>query len=494
MEAAEDSMLRREANTETRLIGRGLTRVVGRGRPVVPSYAKAAAFLLLGLFILATPGKAAELSLASADLPATAQAGNPTVAAGQVPGGATLRASAPTGDPGTVTLGSLLDAAMRDSPRIRAAGAAYAAAKERVSPAGALPDPMLMFTAEGTPLTTPSPTNAATGKIALTQMFPFPGKQGLMRSSMAEEAAMGRSQLDRTRLEVASDLHAAFFELDRIYQSIDLLEQTHTTMRMFADIARTRYETGSAQQMDMLKATVELAQESNKLATLRTQLPAAVARVNSILGRAPDAPLGRPVLPDTTAIEAAGVLEQRAVELQPMLKMKANGVRKSEFDLRLARREGLPDFTLGVEYMSEKEMPDSWTGMAGLTLPIWRGNKVGPNRRGAEQTLASAQAERAQTEAEVRFMVREAYAMVSSARAMSHLYRDSILPQAEASLASSKAAYETNRAGFLDLLEAQRMLLDSRMGYLDATADYLKGRAALGLAVGDPEMLGVKYE
>jgi outer membrane protein TolC len=217
--------------------------------------------------------------------------------------------------------------------------------------------------------------------------------------------------------------------------------------------------------------------------------------VNSILGRTPDAPLGRPILADTTEIlDTAEALEQRAVELQPMLKMKANGVRKSEYDLRLARKEGLPDFTLGVEYMSEKEMPDSWTGMAGLTLPIWRGNKVGPNRRGAEQTLAAAQAEREQAENEVRFMVREAYAMVASARAMTHLYRDSVLPQAEASLASSRAAYETNKAGFLDLLDAQRMLLDSRMGYLDATADYLKSRAALGLAVGDPEMLGVKYE
>jgi outer membrane protein, heavy metal efflux system len=487
-------MLRREASIETHLIGRGPTRVGNLGRPVVSSNARAAAFLLLGLLILAGPGRGAGQDPASAVLPAAAPTGNPEVAAGQDPGSVASPAAAQTGDPGSAMLGSLLDAAMRDSPRIRAAEAAYAAAKERVSPAGALPDPMLMFTAEGTPLTTPSPTNAAMGKVALTQMFPFPGKQGLMRSSMAEEAAMGRSRLDRTRLEVASDLHAAFFELDRIYQSIDLLEQTRTTMQIFAGIARTRYETGSAQQMDMLKATVELAQESNKLATLRTQLPAAVARVNSILGRAPDAPLGRPVLPDTTAIEAAGVLEQRAVELQPMLKMKANGVRKSEFDLRLARREGLPDFTLGVEYMSEKEMPDSWTGMAGLTLPIWRGNKLGPNRRGAEQTLAAAQAERAQTENEVRFMVRETCAMVASARAMTHLYRDSILPQAEASLASSKAAYETNRAGFLDLLDAQRMLLDSRMGYLDATADYLKGRAALGLAVGDPEMLGVKYE
>jgi outer membrane protein, heavy metal efflux system len=399
------------------------------------------------------------------------------------------------GQSGEASLDSLLAVAMRDNPRILAARAAYSAARERVSPAGALPDPMLMFTAEGAPITTPSPTNAPTGKVALTQMFPFPGKQGLMKAGMAEEAGMARAQVDRTRLEVASDLHAAYYELDRLYRSIDLLDQTRTTMEMLADIARSRYATGTAQQMDLLKASVEAAQEGNKLAILRAQLPAAAARLNAILGRPSDAPLARPALADTSlAVPDAEALERRAEELQPMLKMRDGGVRKSGYDLRLAKRERLPDFTLGVEYMNMRDMPDAWTAMAGLTLPIWRGNKSGPNIRSAEQSLTAARADRLQAENEVRFMVRDAYAMTVAARGTVELYRASVLPMAEASFASSKAAYETGRTGFLDLLDAERMLLDSRMEYLDAMAEYMTSRAALGLAVGDPEMLGVKDE
>lgn len=393
------------------------------------------------------------------------------------------------------SLQSLLDAAMRENPGLRAAEASYAAARERVSPAGALPDPMVMFSAEGTPIRTPSPTNAEMGKITLTQMIHFPGKRGLMRSAMAEEAEMARAQLERRRLEVAADLHGAYYDLGRIHESIDLLLEARATMEMFASIARARYATGSAQQMDMLKASVELAQESSKLAIMRAELPAAIARVNIIVGRSPDAPIDRPVLPDSIPdLPAIDLLEARTTELQPMLKMKDREVRRSDFALRLARRERFPDFTVGVEYMNVKEMPDSWMGMAGINLPIWRGSKLGPNRRSAEQALAAARAGRSQTENEVRLMTRESLAMAVAARETLSLYRDSVLPQAEASLASSKAAYETGRAGFLDLLEAQRMLLDSRMGFAEAKAEYLKGRATLGLAVGDPEMLGVSHE
>jgi outer membrane protein, heavy metal efflux system len=397
--------------------------------------------------------------------------------------------------PATIPVDSLLAAAMRDNPRIRAAAAAYSAAEERVSPAGALPDPMLMFSAENAPVSDPSPRNATTGKFTLTQMFPFPGKQGLMKSGMAAEAEMSRAQFDRTRLEVASDLHAAVADLYRLNESIDLLERSRTAMEMFTQTARTKYTTGSVPQTDLLKAMVELAKESNMLLTLRAQLPAAVARVNAILDRPPESPIGRPSPADTTmGDEDARALEQRAIEMQPMLKMRGSAVHKSELDLRLARKEGLPDFTLGVEYMNEKEMPDTWTAMAGLTLPIWRGNKVGPLRRGAEQELTASRAEQEREENQTRFMVRDAYAMAVAARAMARLYRESVLPQAEASLASSKSAYETGRSGFLDLLDAQRMLLESRIGYQDAIAELTKSRAALGLAVGDPKMLGVEYE
>jgi outer membrane protein TolC len=132
--------------------------------------------------------------------------------------------------------------------------------------------------------------------------------------------------------------------------------------------------------------------------------------------------------------------------------------------------------------------------MLGLSLPVWRWNKVGPARQEAQASLASAEAEREQTRNDVRAMVRDAWTMMTTSRTQVNLYRDSVIPQAEQSLASARTAYETNRAGFLDLLDAQRSLLESRLEYQTALVDYLKSRADLGLAVGDPRLLGVPHE
>jgi outer membrane protein TolC len=74
---------------------------------------------------------------------------------------------------------------------------------------------------------------------------------------------------------------------------------------------------------------------------------------------------------------------------------------------------------------------------------------------------------------------------------MARLYADSVLPQADQAVASARVAYETDRAGFLDLLDAQRSLLQFRLEHEQAVVEYLKSRADLVLAVGDMALLGV---
>ena len=62
--------------------------------------------------------------------------------------------------PAPVDVDSLVAVAMRESPRLRSLEDAYRASLERIPQAGALPYPLLTFTAEGTPLSDPSPANA----------------------------------------------------------------------------------------------------------------------------------------------------------------------------------------------------------------------------------------------------------------------------------------------------------------------------------------------
>jgi outer membrane protein TolC len=67
-----------------------------------------------------------------------------------------------------------------------------------------------------------------------------------------------------------------------------------------------------------------------------------------------------------------------------------------------------------------------------------------------------------------------------------HLYRDTILPAAEANVQAAQAAYVTGKIPFLSLIEAQRNVVSLRDRYYEAVAEYFRRRAELERAVGGP--------
>lgn len=388
---------------------------------------------------------------------------------------------------------SLVTLALRENPRLAALAADHASALASVPRAGALPDPTLSISFEGMPLDEPSPGAAVERSLMLEQMLPFPGKQGLMKAMQSDAAAMAGLRLARARLEVASEMRAALQELIRRRAAIEIVEESRDALAQIVEASLARYITGSAGQPELLKMQVELAMEETRLAALRLQLPAAEARVNALLDRPAGATLPQLGDPDLPRRGPAGLAplapldscEARALALQPMLAMEERAVAMAERGLGLARREAWPDLMLGAGYMAMKEMDDAWMGRIGLTLPVWRGNKVAPSRREAEQRLLSARESRDQARNETLLAVREAHAMAAAAREMLLLYDDSVLPQAERALAAARSAYETGAVGSLDLLDARRSLLAARLARADARAEYATRLAGLALAIGE---------
>ena len=157
----------------------------------------------------------------------------------------------------------------------------------------------------------------------------------------------------------------------------------------------------------------------------------------------------------------------------------------------LARRERLPDFTLGVQYIDtgETAIPvsdngkDPVIGTVGITLPIWPAkNRARIESAAYQQTAARLMLQdRTQTlEADIRqtlFKLRDAERKIS-------LYRDSLAPKARQSLEVNRQGYEAGQMEFINLIDAERMLLEFELAHERALADHLAARAELGKLTG----------
>jgi outer membrane protein TolC len=120
--------------------------------------------------------------------------------------------------------------------------------------------------------------------------------------------------------------------------------------------------------------------------------------------------------------------------------------------------------------------------MLGATLPVFAQSRQFRMRNEAAAMQQMYRAELMTMRAETQAAVVEAHSSVVRARNVAALYRSTILPQAEAAVASALAAY---RVGAVDFMT----LLDNRMSLNRYRTELVSLEGDEGKAWGDLEML-----
>jgi outer membrane protein TolC len=210
--------------------------------------------------------------------------------------------------------------------------------------------------------------------------------------------------------------------------------------------------------------------------------------LNTFLGRRPDEELeiaGNYAAPgDLPSIDE---LEQLAILHRPELAGLRTQIAKSKDEGHATRLAMKPDFTAALGYMLMPAGSGSRNAyMAEMTVNLpWlnRDRHAGESKQ-ADAATAVTQAELEARTSGVFLEVRQAQIATLAAEKRLKVYRDTMLPQAEAAFKASTAAYQNNRAEFLTLIDSQNLLLDIQTAYYKASAAADTGVAELERSIG----------
>jgi outer membrane protein TolC len=124
--------------------------------------------------------------------------------------------------------------------------------------------------------------------------------------------------------------------------------------------------------------------------------------------------------------------------------------------------------------------------MAELTmkLPGLNRDRHEGEAKQADAATAVAEADLEARTATVFLEVRQAQIAIAAAEKRTKVYRDTLLPQAEAAFKAATAAYQNNRAEFSSLIDSQNLLLDIQTSLYKASSDRDAGVADLERAIG----------
>jgi cobalt-zinc-cadmium efflux system outer membrane protein len=328
-------------------------------------------------------------------------------------------------------------------------------------------------------------------RVAVAQTFPWFGTLE-QRGDVASRAALASFQrYEATRLELFRRVKNTYDELYYLRGAIELTGDNLRLLEQVERVVRARYRVAAASHPDLIRTQVELGKLEDRLRRLEDQRPALVARFNAILNRSPDAPAPWPgsIAEPTMTLDDADLLA-RLRQRNPELIAIDREIEQHRAATRLARTEGLPDITLSFDYIVVDEAIDPSTPesgddamIAGITLsvPLWRDKYDASVREALKRRLATA-ARRAATESRLESELASALFDYRDARRRVTLYRDDLVPKARESLEATLSAYEAATSSFLDLLDAERVLLELQLAERRARAD-------VGIALARVEML-----
>ncbi len=386
-----------------------------------------------------------------------------------------------------LTLKAALDEALAQNLDLAALAAQVRVTRERPAQERSLAPPMLEGTIWQWPLNSLSPANTNMYMFMVGQDIPGRGKRELRAAVAEKDISLAQTDVTIRTRQVVNEVKQAYAMLFIARKATEVHLASVELLRQIADVSQTKYASGRISQQDVLKPVVELSKLHGDLLVFEEQAGLAAARLNVLLARRPDAPIGPLTEPtEQTLLRAPSELQRLALEHQPELQRAHLEIEKAEAELASAKQEYKPDFTVQGGYLLMPNQTDAWLARVGVTWPRapWSRDKIGAHI--AEQVAASetARAREHAMENMVRLAVQEAYVRATSAQQRAALLRTTILPQAQQTLDVSRIGYQTDKVDFQAVMDNQRTLLDAQLGYVRALSEFEQATADLERAVG----------
>jgi outer membrane protein TolC len=379
------------------------------------------------------------------------------------------------------TLSDYIRYAMLNNPGVEAAFNRWKAALERIPQARALSDPVLSYRVF---VRVVDQRQA----FSVEQMLPWFGKLELAASMALEESEAERQKWEAERLKLYYRVEDAYYEYWYVARAIEIIRENRDLMKYFEEIVRARYRVNQAQYGDLIRAQVELDKMEDELRSMSAMREPTAAKLNAALNRPPGSPLPWPkAVPEQTLDIADDELTDILARTSPELKAMEHDIAKEKRGIELANKMFYPDFAVGVDLM-HMVMPDMGDQLAvaimtGITLPIWR-EKYRAGVREAEAKLVSAQKMKLDRENMLDADVKMAVFGLRDAERKIGLYRDSVIPKSREALKATEASFRAGTAGFLDLLDVQRTLVEFQLSYERARANRAQRIAEIEMLVG----------
>lgn len=317
------------------------------------------------------------------------------------------------------------------------------------------------------------------------QNLSFPTKVAQAGKVALDEARASGERFRAAKFDLQKRVLTAWADYSFLAEQARIQTDQVTLTKAALSTATSRVQAGGTQD-DLLRAGVAYRTTEDALQTTEAELKAARATLNGLLAREPDAALPPPQLPTprTIPIDDARLLAV-AVEQNPELAALSHNVEGRTDALERARQEWIPDINPFVSFTGSITQVVGATVMLPTTI-----KQIEGGIREADAMLKASDAMLRQSKRDKAGVFVATLVLLRDAERQAGLFERTVVPTTEQIVTTVLQRYSAGSASYLDLLDAQRTLLESRLVVARARAMRESRLAELEALMGaDIEML-----
>lgn len=376
-----------------------------------------------------------------------------------------------------LTLDQALELALSRSYVVSAAQRELEATEGALQQAGVRRNPELSTSVEDTRSATRTTT------VAVGLPLELGGKRAarVAASEMARDVA--RIEWGQAQAQVRATTIAAYFSVLVAQERVKLATDSATLASTASQAVSKRVQAGKVSpvdatrvQVDEANAQLELAEAQAELTTARHALASlwaeAEPRFAAVAGEIAEVPQRPPL----SSLEAE-------LDQTPALLLASKEVSRRRALLDVERSKVVPDLMLsvGAKRSNELGLTQAVIGIS-MPLPLFDRNQgaVAEAGKRVQKAEDEVQAVRLRTLSELQ----AASLRLGLARTSVQLLQTSALPAAQQAYEAARKGFEAGKFGFLDVIDAQRSLLQARSRYLSALSNAYQAATAIDRLLG----------
>jgi cobalt-zinc-cadmium efflux system outer membrane protein len=296
----------------------------------------------------------------------------------------------------------------------------------------------------------------------------FPAKVAKQGQIALDQARAAGERFRQAKFELQRQVLGAWARYAQLAEQARIQREAQSLAALSQEASTRRLRVGGSgsSQQELLKAQIAANVAGDEIQNVEAELVGMRSMLNGMLGRAPDAPLPPPQAIETRPLPADDATMIRAgTQFNPELASMAQQLQGRRNALELARMQWIPDINPSIAFTGGAAQVIG----AMIVLPTTIAEIQGSIRE-SQAMVRAADAMLRQTEHDkAGAFIATLWALRNSER-QAKVFEDQVLPAAHRVAESARQLYATGSAGFLDLIEAHRTLLDVQRTIVQAKA------------------------